>query len=508
MSNINLFQYNGQSLQAIQIAIKNVSDNVAHSQDPNFQRRDTIFNDVSGVAIKVDTTRAVNLDLRGQVLDANTTVASLDETKSLYEKLSGIIGTSNNNNGYLEEKLQAVQAAWSQYESTPQSAAAESAVIAASDAFAGQVRSIYSSIRNAIASENASVQTDVNNLNQNLTDLQALNASAINEKGSVTGVTPATQDKIDALLTSISKYAPIIAFQNSNGSVSVFTKNGIPLVDKIANQFSYDPVNYNVYSTGATVPLSYGGAGSLNTAFSSGSIGAKLLALDPTSPPTAGTSPQQGIFQKYRSQLNAFVDLFANGTAPAANSAFDAAFTQGPSDRTTDIVQQTTAGAAGVLAQGAGFFVTTAPGTNPVEETFAVNSSLLNGTATINRQSAASVISFFTSQTNNLGATGAAGTTTVGGNTPVGGLTLVNRTPQGIISGITAGFASNQATIAAQNTTATTTQTDTLNRLQSVTSVNTDDELARLQVLQNQYAATGRLLSAADSLFQTLLGIQ
>jgi flagellar hook-associated protein 1 FlgK len=507
MSNINLFQYNGQSLSAIQVAIKNVSDNVAHAQDPNYQRRDTVFNDVAGVVVKVDKTRAVNLDLRAQVLDANTAVAGLDESKNIYDNLSGIIGTSNNNTGYLETKLQAVQAAWSQYESTPQSAAAESAVVSTSDAFASQVRSIYTSIRNAISSENASVQTDVTNLNQNLTDLQALNVYAINEKGSVTGVTPETQDKIDTLLTSISKFVPVIAFQNSNGSVSVFTKNGIPLVDKIANSFSWDPVNYNIYATGGTAPTSYGGAGSLNTAFSSGTIGAKILALDPTSPPTAGTSPQQGIFQKYRSQLNAFVDLFANGTAPAANSAFDAAFTQGPSDRTTDIVQQVTAGAAGVLAQGAGFFTTSAS-VNPVEETFAVNSSLLNGTATINRQSAASVISFFTSQTNNLGATGAAGTTTVGGNTPVGGLSLVNRTPQGIVSGISAAFAANQATIAANDTTATTTQQDTLNRLQSQTSVNTDDELARLQVLQNQYAATGRLLSAADSLFQTLIAIQ
>jgi flagellar hook-associated protein 1 FlgK len=508
MSTISLFTLNAQTLSSLQVAIKNVSDNVAHAQDPDFNRRDSVFNNTNGLAVQIDVKRAVNTDLLNQLLDANSNLNSSDESQRIFQNMAGLVGVSNNNLGYIQDKLADVQTAWNNFEAAPDSAATEAAVIQASDSFAGEIRRQFSQIRSFESQESANVQVDVTALNTKLRELQAANIDAIGQNGSPSGVSATTQDKIDSLVKDISQYVSVVTITRANGSVSVFTKDGIPLVDKQANQFAWDASNRNVYTLGGTVPGSFNGAGSLNTSFSTGKIGAKVQALDPTSPPTAGTSAQVGVFQKYRAQLAAFVDMFSTTSTSVAgtNTAYDAAFITSPADRATDIVQTTPAPTA-PLTQGTGFFVTTsAPGTVD-EESFAVNANLLNGTRTVNRQAAPNIISFFTSQKIYLGTTAPAGSTNVGGTTPLGGLTLSARTPQGIISGITQFFAASQASVQATDATRTSIQQDLTNRLAARVSVNTDDELARLQVLQNLYAATGRLMSTADTLFQTLLGI-
>ena len=510
MSTINLFTLNSQSLTQLQVAIKNVSDNVAHAQDPNYNRRDSVFNDQSGIAVQVDVSRAVNTDLRNQLLDAQSNISGTDETQRMYDNMAGLLGVNNNGTGYIQDKVAAVQSAWNDFEAAPESAATESAVISASDGFASEVRRQFTQLNNFESQEKANVQIDVNDLNSKLTQLAAVNLQAQDQNGTPSGVSPDTQDKIDSLIKDISSYVAVTVTNRPDGSVAVYTKNGVPLVDKIANQFAWDPTNRNIYQTGNVAPAAYNGAGSLNTAFTPGKIGAKIQALDPTSPPTAGTGPEVGIFQKYRSQLAAFVDLFTstNATVAAGTTApFDTAFVANPSDRATDVVQTTPAPAL-PLAQGTGFFTTThAPGLLD-EASFSVNANLLNGTDTVNRQAAPKIISFFTAQNANLGsATTPAGTTTVGGNAALGGLVLVSRTPQGIISGITQFFAANQATVKTLDTAQTNTQQDLTNRLSARVGVSTDDELAKLQVLQNLYAATGRLMSTADTIFQTLLNL-
>jgi len=508
MGNINLFALNGQTLTSLQVAIKAVSDNVAHAQDPNFNARKAVFSDLSGVAVKIDVTRQVNTDLSNQLYDANAKLGGSDESLRMFGNMATIAGISNNNLGYIQDKMGAMQAAWNNFEASPDSAAAEAAIISSSDEFAAEIRRQFATVRQQESLESANVQVDVTELNSKLTQLAAVNLQAINQNGTSTGISPDTQDQMDGLIKDISTYVGVIVLPRTNGSVGVFTKGGIPLVDKIANQFAWDATNRNLYIQGGTVPASFNVVPSLNKSFAIGKIGVKVQALDPTSPPTAGTPPTTGLFQKYREQLSAFVDLFANKSTTVTNSAFDSKFVTNLSDRATDIVSVTTGGLPNPVTQGNGFFTTQPPpGTKLEEESFAVNANLLNGTRTVNRQAAPSMVSFFTSQTYNLGATAAAGTTTVGGTATLGGLTLVNRTPQGIASGITNFLAQNHSTVKSQDTADTTTQSGVQIRLQSQVGVNTDDELARLQVLQNLYAAAGRLMSTADTIFQTLLGI-
>jgi len=510
MSTISLFTLNATTLNQLQVAIKNVSDNVAHAQDPNYNRRDAVFNDQSGISVQIDIKRAVNTDLRNQLYDATSNISGTDETQRMFDNVAGLIGVTNNGTGFIQDKMAAMQSAWNAFQAAPESSAAEAQVISTSESFAAEVRRQFTAVNNFDSQEKANVQIDVTALNSKLTQLAAINLQAQDEYGTPGGVTPNTQDKQEALIKEISGYVAVTVFDKPDGSKSVYTKNGIPLVDKLANQFSWDPSNRNVFQTGGAAPVSYNGAGSLNAAFTPGSIGAKVQALDPTSPPTAATGPEVGIFQKYRSQLSAFVDLFTSTAATVAagtTSPFDTQFISKSSDRTSDIILTTPAPTL-PLAQGLGFFTTSNTPGNLNEASFAVNANLLNGSKTVNRQAAQPIINFFTSQNSNLGsATTPAGTTTVGGNSALGGLVLVTRTPQGIISGITQNFAANQARVKSLDVSQTTTQQDLSNRLSSRTGVSTDNELAQLQVLQNQYAATGRLMSTADTMFQTLLAI-
>ena len=133
----------------------------------------------------------------------------------------------------------------------------------------------------------------------------------------------------------------------------------------------------------------------------------------------------------------------------------------------------------------------TAPTLSP-SSSFAINPSLVNGTATVKRQSATSVIAELTS-------TGRAMT--------AAGVTATNQTYSGLATTIANYHAAGQAAVSDNNTRYTQTTQTLDTRLNSEIGVNMDTEMAQLTVLQNAYAANARVISAVQSMFDTLLAI-
>ena len=133
----------------------------------------------------------------------------------------------------------------------------------------------------------------------------------------------------------------------------------------------------------------------------------------------------------------------------------------------------------------------TAPALSP-SASFSINAKLLDGTATVKRQSATPVIAELTASTRAMSA---------------GGITTTAQTYSGLAATIANYQSAGQASVNDDNTRYTQTTQTLDTRLNSAVGVNMDTEMAQLTVLQNAYAANARVISAVQSMFDTLMQI-
>ena len=84
------------------------------------------------------------------------------------------------------------------------------------------------------------------------------------------------------------------------------------------------------------------------------------------------------------------------------------------------------------------------------------------------------------------------------------GLSLTNVSYKGLMSGIIGASSTNAKIVSDSAKLNADTLTMTEQRYQQDTGVNLDEELANLQVLQNAYAASARLMTVIQTLFDTL----
>ena len=347
----------------------------------------------------------------------------------------------------------------------------------------------------------------------------------------------------------------VVRITHSDNSVALYTNGGVALIDHGANQFQWNspagsqPWISLVNTTGAVAP-----SPSLNTEFTGGKLGAGLSVLDSSSAALASSDPKVGVIAKTRAQINNLAVQLA-GQEPGS---FGGAYYNATPDRTTDLMggiannSVVTASNVAPLQSGnplywGGDYTTNAadaaaPGYNPIVTpiesqsgavaavgtwqpsanwdgtplssfftidngtagppataptlspagSFAINASLVNGTATVKRQSATPVIAALTDASRAMSA---------------GGINATSQTYSGLASTIANYQSAGQAAVSDDNARFTVTTQTFDTRLNSIVGVNMDTEMAQLTVLQNAYAANARVISAVQSMFDTLLQI-
>jgi flagellar hook-associated protein FlgK len=120
---------------------------------------------------------------------------------------------------------------------------------------------------------------------------------------------------------------------------------------------------------------------------------------------------------------------------------------------------------------------------------FAVNRELLQGRQQLKRNAAVPVVEALTSAERSFQASG---------------LALTNVSYKGLMSALVGASAVNAKTISDAAKTNHDTMQMTEQRYRADVGVNLDEELANLQLLQNAYAASARLLTVIQTLFDTL----
>jgi flagellar hook-associated protein 1 len=464
---LNAIGIAASSLRATQTAISVVSQNVANAQTPNYADESAVTVALpgdGGVQI-AGIQRATDAALQQETLAQNAVSGGAAAASALYQQLNDVVGSSAST-APLSSAMQNFQTAWQTYEASPDDQTAAQQVIAAGTSVTQALGQISDGVAQVTQTAQGNVANDVGTLNTDLAQIAQFNQQIVAAQASGTSV-PSLDDQRDAAIAAVGGLVSIRTVTQSDGSVSVFTTSGLSLVDKAANSFSWDGTNITSASDGTT---------SLNSSFSTGSIGATLgfLATDATS--VASSDPNVGTLQKLTNQINDFAaSLYDTTTTPAP--AFEAAYD----------------GATAQTGELASSFFTTSDGAATADAAdLVVNPALTDGTAALKQASATPVVAALGASDQSLDA---------------GGLSLSGQTYAGIANAIVANTATNANSASGTATTAAGVASTLSSRLSSQTGVNLDDEMSNLIVLQNSYAAAARVMTTITTMMNSLLAI-
>ena len=553
------------ALRVNQAQVQLASSNIAHARDPNFTRKTlktesvTFGNGQVGGVMISGYASTLSVTLRKQVEAQTATSGASDATNEYMSRIQDLLGTSADQSG-LTKAMNSFLSAWQDFQSQPDSAAAQQAIIGAGSQIGNEIHRVATGLDQLDHDVRTDTGNSVNQLNDLLKQLFQVNLQMKTAQSDSSASADLT-DQRDNLVKQIAQLVDVRTVEQDDGSVSLFTAAGLQLLDGPPSLFSFDGTNVIRVSDGASInaQLSGGRIHALLNFRQDSSASGKPVSMDP------GTE----VIRKLRAQLDMMVDALTttSGTPPSLSAAYDAAGTsqrvsasfQTTVQPTPTQSQYTTVNFSGalqtgdiftVMVQGKKFSYTATdadksldqiaaqisaqinadttigvqaiPGTaslqlvgnnlgqsftvqttvnNQVPELagslftgsdrydFQMNAALLNGSLQLKKNSASDVVKALTTTDRNFLSTGIA-------------LTSVS------YSGMMTGVVGNSISGAKMLSDQAKFDTDALNmstqRYSSDTGVNLDEEIANLQVLQNAYAASARLLTVVQEMFDTL----
>lgn len=553
------------SLKVNQSAIQLLSSNVAHANDPNYTKKtlstESLYNGPNqpgGIAV-AGYANAVNEAMRKQY-EALTAQSGTTSTASDYlSRVQDILGSSTDS-ASLTSLLADFTTAWQQYQANPDSATAQQQVISLGQRFAGSVNDAATQIDKLDNDVRTDTENSVKSLNDLLEQVYNVNvqlkASDPNDAGHGDLV-----DQRDALVRQIAQLVDVRTIERSDGTVSLFTTGGMSLLDGAPRKFSFDGTNvidvesgqsvssqirdgklraeldFRLDNSGLNQPASSspttevirklksqldmiaaaftattGNPATFASAYNNATASQRVTSTYATTV-TAGATTAQSSTVSLSGTLQAG-DVFAitvNGktysyTATASDTSLDQIASQLATKINADTTLGVTAvpGVASLQLQGStnntpfdlsttvngqipelssGFF------TGTDRYNFTINASLLDGSQQLKRNAASDVVNALNNSSRNFVATG---------------LSVTNVSYSGLVSNVIGTASANAKTVSDQAKLNSDTLTMTQQQYQTSTGVNLDEEIANLQVLQNAYSASARLLSVIQTMFDTL----
>jgi flagellar hook-associated protein 1 FlgK len=460
-------------LQTLQSQTRVAAGNVSNAQNPNYTRKVANLTTPAAEglpqsALISSVVRVAAPEIQQDFYEANADFGRLQQQLNYSKELAETLDATNTTGDQptLLAMMTRFEDAWKQLEATPENNDLKNQVVQRGNELATEIRRI-----NGLQSElqnraQANLQSDIEKINLSTTKIAELNSKIASQQASGAPVGD-LQDLRDAEVATLSDKVGIRTILNDRGELFVYTEGGVQLVGSTAQQFDYiqtaNPPTYpqaGIYLKGSSTDVTAG--------FLNGSTRASIDYLDVTTAAISSSDANVGALSKFFNQL----DTFAANLADVVNTAYGGVFfdyngTVGtPPDEAGRIIVET-----GVMNN---------PSTLDSSVAGAVQQAMRNTTKTnaqINR------------------------------STDPNGLVVANVNIFGIANGILA----YQARAAADNE----TQRDTAERLENtldqkyrnLTGVNIDDELAQLQVLQNNYAALANVMNTITQMFDTLVNI-
>lgn len=457
-------------LRATQSQIQVISANIANAQTPGYSRETLselpIVTPAGGAGVETGVIQRVSDQLLSSNLIKQTSASSASGTTNDYlSQLQSLLGQVGSGTSFTDA-LNSFVGAMQTEATTPEDPVAQSAAVNAGQQLAQQLNQFSSGIQSLRSNVDSDLATSVTTLNNALNSIASLNKSIAQLQAE--GQTTATlQDQRDQALNQVAQLIGVTSYTRPDGSMVVLTSAGQTLVDgTTVAQFGYTPSG-TVTANSTLSPVTLDGV-DVTSSITSGKMGALLQLRDTTLP-------------NVTAELNQFTDNLFNATADAnlnttnsgtnatndANHFFANVDIAGGKDNAATIeVNPSLVANPGLLYNGSG-------GPDP---TIASNLAT-NLTATA---SFAAAGNFSSNQTT----------------------TLSNYGAQIIGQAATAAAAASQ-----NNDYESQLQTQMQKRLQSETGVNLDEELGNLTVYQNAYAASARVITTLQTMYDALMNI-
>jgi flagellar hook-associated protein 1 FlgK len=555
-------------LTAAQANLTLISGNIANAQTPGYSREtlpqtsQILDNNGSGVDTGV-AQRVSDQVLTASVRSQTSVTAAANTLNTYFQQIQNLFGQVSDANS-LPDTLNQFSSALQTLATTPEDTVAQSNAVDAGQALASQLNGMSSAVQTLRGNADAEIGTSVTSANQLLTNIAGYNGAIA--RAQATGQSTATiADQLDQALAQLAQQMNITSFSRPDGSVVVMTGGGKTLVDGVsAQQLSFTP-STSVAAGSVVSGITVNGI-AVTGDITSGNI-AGLLQMRDTQLPALTAELNQFTNQLFNTtkvtQSTQLVTV--GGGAPNAGDTFQVTI-DGQVFNTAGIAGNTVTGIVNAINTQLGattfsasvsngsVLITDSAG-NPLTATIAQTGG--TGTATFTPQSPSNALPTTNSGTSGA-APGDANAFFAGVNTATGldnaGTIAVNpslaanpslldgvanvpsptiaaaladalslNTPTFAAAGNipaaqTVSLANYAGQILGQNATAAAAASDNVTfqtGLQSqistqatnVSGVNMDEELSNLQVYQNAYSASARVITTVDAMYTALFAI-
>lgn len=220
-----------------------VSSNIANADTDGYGVRRVSLSPLvegAGAGVRVvAVSRNVDPILLGERRDAEANLGQADTRASFLSRIETLIGTPNNP-GSLSASFNEFESRLVTATSAPDSQSRLESVLRSAGRLAARLNSISDGIQTIRGEADGQIGSEIETLNRSLSALQDLNISirnAVARGEDALGL----QDQQQALIDEISDLVPIREIRNDSGMVSLFTGDGLALLDGRPVEFGFTP---------------------------------------------------------------------------------------------------------------------------------------------------------------------------------------------------------------------------------------------------------------------------
>lgn len=244
-------------LKVNQAALAVISNNIANANTAGYSRQivDQSAQVLAGVGAGVkidDISRKVDKYLERSIQRETSSVSRTDRVVDYYQRvqiLLGEPGSTNSIDEYVGQYFNSLQS----LAETPDRVSFQASAVNSGETLARELSGLAQSLQDLRYQADQDIKEAVGTVNNELAHLDSLNIS-INRAKALGTSTASLLDQRDISLEKLSQYLDIdVTFQDS-GAVSVYTANGVALVDDDIHQLAYRPVSgVNSFVNGSAV---------------------------------------------------------------------------------------------------------------------------------------------------------------------------------------------------------------------------------------------------------------
>lgn len=475
-----------RSALAVSSAMSSVtSRNIAGAGEADYSQKRVVVTTGSSGLRQVGIERSADEAVRRNLLDATARASAADQVSQGYTKISQALNLGSDHASVVA-RIGDLEASIQTASSDPRNLAGLQGVVESAGRVSKALNSSYAGVRQIQADSDKAIESSVVKINALLADFADIQGLLSRDRGSAVDISE-LEDRRDVVLGALATEVGITTAQGSDGSLSIFASGGAVLYSGGARSVQFTPTqDFESGALGGAVfidGVNVTGPGKSMSVLS-GKLAGAIQTRDVVVPQTLLQLDQIAL-----SLVSAFSEEAVNDNSQAPRLA-------------------------GLFSFGQNFLLTGAEPVSDASKFITVNSNVdpsRGGLLTRLRDGGISAPGDIRYSRNPSGAADYAGVLIeklgdMASRRPVdqslgfGSELTVSELGQGVLSALGAKVVNSENEAAQLNVTADGFAAF----LSNATGVNLDDELSRLLQIENSYRATTKIISAVDSLYQSL----